>query len=78
MDSDVPEAAKAYRVNIFIGQLGRGAMHLVDPKPEEKQEVVNVFADIENTPRWHWWMEVAIRVAAILTIGEFLYRLWPA
>lgn len=52
-------------------------MHLIEQEPEEKQEVVNVFADIQSKPRWHWWMDVAIRVAAILTIGDFLFRALP-
>jgi hypothetical protein len=53
-------------------------MHLIEPKPEEKQEMVNAFEGIQEVPRWHWWMEMAIRLAAILTIGDFLFRLWPA
>jgi hypothetical protein len=52
-------------------------MHLFEPKPEEKQEVVNAFAEIHSLPRWHGWMETAIRLAAILTIVDFLYRFWP-
>jgi hypothetical protein len=52
-------------------------MHLIEPKPEEKQEVVNAFAEIHTVPRWQRWMEAAIRLAAILTIADFLYRLGP-
>ena len=52
-------------------------MHLIEQKPEEKQEVVNAFEGIKEVPRWHWWMEVAIRLAALLTIADFLYRLLP-
>jgi hypothetical protein len=52
-------------------------MHLIEPKPEEKQEVMNAFAGIHTVPRWHRWMDAAIRLAAILTIADFLYRCWP-
>jgi hypothetical protein len=53
-------------------------MHLNEQKPKEKQEMVNAFEGIKELPRWHGWMEAVIRVAALLTIVEFLYRLWPA
>jgi hypothetical protein len=53
------------------------AMHLIEQKPEEKQEMANAFEGIREVPRWHWWMEVAIRLAALLTIADFLYRLLP-
>lgn len=52
-------------------------MHPIERKPEERHEVVNAFEGIKEVPRWYWWMEVAIRVAALLTIGDFLYRLLP-
>lgn len=51
--------------------------HLIEQKPEEKREMVNAFGGITETPRWHRWMENAIRTAALLTIAEFLFRLWP-
>jgi hypothetical protein len=50
------------------------AMHLIDQKPEEKQKMDNAFEGIKEVPRWHWWLEVAIRLAAILTIIDFLFR----
>jgi hypothetical protein len=62
----------------FPATMLEGAMHLIEQKPEEKQEVVNAFEGIKEVPRWHGWMEVAIRVAALLTIADFLYRLFPA
>jgi hypothetical protein len=52
-------------------------MHLIEQKPEEPQKVANAFDGIVEVPRWHRWMEAAIRVAAILTIIEFLSRLLP-
>jgi hypothetical protein len=52
-------------------------IHLKEPEPEEKQHVANAFAEIHTVPRWQRWMEAAIRLAAILTILDFLYRLWP-
>jgi hypothetical protein len=52
-------------------------MLLIEPEPEEKQDVADAFAEIHKVPRWQMWMEAAIRLAAILTILDFLYRLWP-
>jgi hypothetical protein len=50
-------------------------MHLIEQEPEETQ--ANAYEGIVEVPRWHRWMEAAIRVAAVLTIIEFLFRLWP-
>jgi hypothetical protein len=52
-------------------------MHLIEQKPEEKQKMDNAFEGIKEVPRWHRWMEVAIRVAALLTIIDFLCRYLP-
>ena len=77
MDSDVPDEARAWVVVSSFGLTLEDAMHLKEQKPKEKQEMVNAFEGIKEVPRWHGWMEAVIRVAALLTIVEFLYRFWP-
>jgi hypothetical protein len=53
--------------------------HLIkSPEPGEKQEVLNAFEGIKNTPNWHKWRDAVILAAAILTIVEIFYRYFPA
>jgi hypothetical protein len=60
-----------------LGKLGAQNMRPLEKRPEETQEVANAFADIKEVPRWHYWMDQAIRLAAVLTILDFLYHLMP-
>jgi len=49
-------------------------LHLLKPKPGEKEEKENVFRGIRELPWWHITLEVVGYVAALLVVGEFLLR----
>lgn len=53
------------------------AMQLIEPKPEETQEMANAFAGIKEIPWWRVWLEIAGGTAGVLTILEFLFRVFP-
>ena len=52
-------------------------MQLIEPKPEETQEMANAFAGIKEIPWWRVWLEIAGGTAGVLTILEFLFRVFP-
>jgi hypothetical protein len=50
-------------------------LHLLKPKPGEKQRE-NPFKDIKEMPWWQIWLEVVVYAAAVVGLGEFLWRLF--
>jgi len=52
-------------------------VRLVERKPEDQpREVENAFEGIEEISLWRRVIEIAIQVAALITIYEFLVRLF--
>ena len=53
-------------------------MHLVKWKPEETVKKDNAFSGIYEMPLWQKILELVGYAAAILVLGEFVFRLFAS
>ena len=49
-------------------------LHLVNPEPGERKEKTNAFKEIYELPWWQKGLEIAVYLAALVGLIEFMIR----